>query len=77
MTPNRRKKKLMRWLNKRGWITGRERFLFGLRGHRYGKLWRHYFNADVVYREDKIWGFPSWLKDYVGMPLPQPPKEEG
>ena len=75
MTPNRRKKKLMRWLNKRGWITGTERFLFGLRKHKYGKLWQHAFNADFIYRDDKINKVPKWLKDYALMPLPQPPKE--
>ncbi|NDF13043.1 MAG: hypothetical protein EB060_09565 [Proteobacteria bacterium] len=65
MSPQRRKRKLLRWLNKRGWLTGRERYLLGLQKHEFGALWKHWFDADVIYRADRKERLPIWLKLYT------------
>lgn len=54
MTPRRRRYKLMRWLNKRGYITGLEICMWRLSHRRLGNLWTYHPNEDVMVRDDYL-----------------------
>ena len=59
MSPNRQKQKRIKWLNKRGWVTGRNLRQFGLKRPKCNHLWSRAVNADVYYRKDKIKNLPN------------------